>query len=185
MKTKIAFFSLVFLFLSLLIWAQPYEITEVDIFSLEKFLTSKSLTVYGISIENSIKEVLDKFGKTEADLEYKNKFYFLDIKSGLKIRSSDRKTIGSILLFKEFKENLKGKTAGFFDLTTAEEVKNYITECFGKPDYSEPIRLMGQEFDSFYYLNGFVFIRMFDRETLTLAIELTTTERVLSKLREK
>jgi len=89
------------------------------------------------------------------------------------------------LLFKEFKENLKGKTASFFNLNTADEVKNYITEYLGQPDYSEPIRLMGQEFDTFYYLNGFIFIRMFDRETLTLTIELTTTERIMSKLREK
>lgn len=89
------------------------------------------------------------------------------------------------MLFKEFKENLKGKTASFFDLTTAEEVKNYITEYLGQPDYSEPIRLMGGEFDKFYYLNGFIFNRMFDRETLTLAIELTTTERIMSELKEK
>lgn len=110
MKIKALFLGLFFL-LPIFSWTQPYEITEVDIFSLKKPISAKDITVYGISIENSLQEVLDKFGKNISDLSSSEpeKYYFLKIAPGVSIRSTDKKTIDAIFLGPDFKDNLKGK----------------------------------------------------------------------------
>lgn len=162
MKTKALFLGLFFLF-PILSWTQPYEITEVDIFSLKKPISAKDLTVYGISIENSLQEVLDKFGKNVSDLSSSEpeKYYFLRISNGVTIRSTDKKTIDAIFLGPDFQDNLKGKTADFFSLTKSEGLERYITNWLGKPDRRYFKSSKDYDMDIFYYSEGFVFTGMF------------------------
>lgn len=162
MKIKALFLGLFFLF-PIFSWTQPYEITEVDIFSLKKPVTARDITVYGISIENYLQEVLDKYGKNVSDLsssEYE-KYYFLKIAPWVSIRSTDKKTIEAVLLMPEFKDNLKGKTADFFNLTTSEGLERYITNWLGKPDRRYFRSSKSLDMDMFYYFNGFVFWGLF------------------------
>lgn len=162
MKIKALFLGLFFL-LPILSWTQPYEITEVDIFSLKKPISAKDITVYGISIENSLQEVLDKFGKNVSDLTSSEpeKYYFLRISNGVTIRSTDKKTIDAIFLGPDFKDNLKGKTADFFNLTKPEGLERYITSWLGKPDRRYFQSSKKYDMDIFYYFDGFVFCGMF------------------------
>lgn len=158
MKIKALFLGLFFLF-PIFLWTQPYEITEVDIFSLGKLPLSEEVTVYGISIKNSIKEALEKFNKNEGDIEKSGEYYFLKgSPEGLVIRSTDKRNIQTIMLHPDFKMNLKGKTSQYYDLKTDEEFKSYVTECFGNPDY-----ISQDDFGfatSLYYLKGFTFSRL-------------------------
>lgn len=160
MKMKALFLGLFFLF-PVYSWTQPYEITEIDIFSLKKSIDAKDITVYGISIENSIQEVLDKFSKDESDLSLEEGGYFLRIEPGLTIRSADKKTIEDIMLFTEFKEKLIGKTADFFNSKTPEDLENYATNLLGKPDrrYFQSFDYM--DIDGFFYFSGFVLMGFF------------------------
>ncbi len=162
MKIKALFLGLFFL-LPILSWTQPYEITEVDIFSLKKPISAKDITVYGISIENSLQEVLDKFGKNVSDLSSSEpeKYYFLKIAQGVSIRSTDKKTIDAIFLGPDFQDNLKGKTADFFNLTKSEGLERYITNWLGKPDRRYFQSSKNYDMDIFYYFDGFVFSGMF------------------------
>ena len=162
MSTKALFLGLFFLF-PILSWTQPYEITEVDIFSLKKPVTARDITVYGISIDNSLQEVLDKFGKNVSDLSSSEpeKYYFLKISNGVSIRSTDKKTIDAIFLGPDFKDNLKGKTADFFNLTKSEGLERYVTNWLGKPDRRYFQSSKKYDMDIFYYFDGFVFCGMF------------------------
>lgn len=135
MKTKIFIMGLAFLLSISFIWAQPYEITEVDIFSLKKPISAKDITVRGINIENSIYEVLNKFGKNKSQLASGIDSYFFFVEPGISIHTVDKKTIAFIRLCDKFKEKLKGKTAGLFNLETSVDVARYIKMCFGEPDY--------------------------------------------------
>ena len=177
----------IFILIPLCLWSQPYEITEVDIFSLKKFITPEDLTVYGINLNTSIQEILTRFGIKKEDIEAtegtkpRQKYYFLTIKPGLKIRSTDNKTIDAIIIGKDFKDNLKGKTAELFSLNLRNEFIDYLKECLGNPDANEPIDLMGQEFDKIAYLQGFRFIRIFNRESTDISMEITTREILLEK----
>lgn len=143
-----------------------YEITEVDIFSLEKLPSVEEVTVYGISIKSSFKESLEKFDKTEANIKHSegDEDYFIELEPGLVLFSKDKEAIQSIVLSKRFKNKCKGKTASYFNLITHEEFKAYITGKFGKPDYTYNNRTImhsksGFIEDAFYYLNGFIFER--------------------------
>lgn len=56
MTKKIFLIAFVFSCLGLKGWAQPTEITEVDLFSIGKLPTAENVTVYGINIKNSLDE---------------------------------------------------------------------------------------------------------------------------------
>lgn len=157
MKTKIFIMGLAFLLSISFIWAQPYEITEVDIFSLKRPISAKDITVRGINIENSIYEVLNKFGKNKSQLVSMVDHYFFSVEPGLSINTIDKKTIGAIKLYGEFKKKLKGKTAGLFSLETSVDVARYIKMCFGEPDYTYYDSFGGIEVNSYSYFNGFKF----------------------------
>lgn len=185
MRTKILALGFVFLF-PLFLWTQPYEITEVDIFSLGKLSNSEEITVYGISIKNTLKEALEKFSKIESDLEHRgeNAPYLLIVSPGFTIRSIDKRTIDSISLRNEFKDNLKGETSKYFDLATLEEFKGYITKSFGRSDYKQSDHIAGiWDKEIFYYLNGFIFERLFvgAGSEPTILLELTSKENIILK----
>jgi hypothetical protein len=179
MKKVILFIAILFL-ICLISWSQPYEITEIDIFSLEILPNSKEITVYGISFKNSFKEALEKFGKNEEDISKKREYYFIDgLPKGMVIRSVDKNNINAIFLHEDFKINLKGKTSKYYDLKTDEEFQAYVTECFGSPDY---IYKDSWGFGThFYYLKGFEFYRI---GKITFTIGLMSEEDIISKARE-
>jgi len=183
MRLKILILGLVCLLFPLLSWTQTYEITEVDIFSLGKISSAEEVTVYGISIKNSLKEALEKFNKKEGDIEKKEEYYFLNgLPEGLVIRSVDKKNIQAIFLHPDFKINLKGKTSKYYDLKTDEEFQSYVTECFGKPDYISQ--------DSFgfvttlYYLKGFEFTR-FGTSNIYFTFGLMSKEDVILEAKDR
>lgn len=157
MKTKIFIMGLAFLLSISFIWAQPYEITEVDIFSLKKPISAKDITVRGINIENSIYEVLNKFGKNKSELISLVDRYIFSVEPGIFINTVDKKTIESIRLYDKFKEKLKGKTAGLFNLETSVDVARYIKMYFGEPDHTYSDSFGGMEANSYSYYNGFKF----------------------------
>ena len=70
---------------------EKYEITEVDIFSLKKQINSESITVRGVSVTNTLQEMMQILGKTDADLKKKGKFWWLNIEPGFKVRAVGRK----------------------------------------------------------------------------------------------
>ncbi len=158
MKIKALFLGLFFLS-PILSWSQPYEITEVDIFSLKKPISAKDITVCGINIENSIYEILNKLGKNKSDLFKYVGYDILHIEPGFQINTADKKTIKSIYLHSKFREKLKGKTAGLFNLETSEDVAKYIKSYFGEPDHKRYNRLedSGYEHNVYYYYSGFKF----------------------------
>jgi len=163
---------------------EKYEITEVDIFSLKKFLTSENITVRGVSIENTLQEAMQILGKTDADLEYKDESCWLNVESGFKMSASNStkgklEKIKAIVIDKEFKKNLHGKTAQFFDLENFGEMVVFLKGCLGKPDSTYNDSAMGIEMGKIIYLNGFGFLRMFDREKLTIGMVLTTLEEIM------
>jgi hypothetical protein len=73
-KIAIIFFILIF---SLPVIGQnKYEITEVDIFSLDNVtIHAHIISVLGITLDTEIEEILNKFGLTKADIESKYKVH--------------------------------------------------------------------------------------------------------------
>ena len=176
MKIKIFAMGFVFLFLSSLAWTQPYEITEVDIFSLEKLLSGTEVSVRGVSIGDSMESVLKRFNKKQKDVEKGKKFYILDVEDSFRILfSSDAKVIVSISLSSGFKGNLKGKTAEYFDLLSVGRMKAFVEECFGKPDYVSQKTIGDLELYNTLYSSGFSFRLM----TPEMYFSISTKEYIL------
>ena len=179
MKTKISVLGLVCLF-PLFALSQHYEVTEVDIFSLEKLPSTKEISVYGIRVGDSIEEVLAKLKKKRKDINYNGEVYSLDMdKAAWRVLSKDNKTVKSIIMFPTLSDRLKGKTAEFFKLLSPGRIKSFVEGCFGEPDYgfkseSEyfPIYIM------YYIEEGFKFNRFFSSNS----IELTTKEEIQSSI---
>lgn len=173
--------------LSFQLSAQPYEITEIDIFSLGKIPKAEDITVYGVSLKNSFKEALEKFNKKEPDIKYTGKVYSLDIMpDSFRIISIDKKNIDSIILFSEFKNKLKGKTSIFYDLMTSWEFKDYVIKYFGKPDYIYQNYIKNVvEIDKLYYLNGFVFVRFFVKNEPSISMQLISKEKLILEVKEE
>ncbi len=191
MKNKIMIIVLLTLS-SALLWSQPYEITEIDIFDLKKSYNAKDILVLGISIEETISEALQKLGKNISDLYFTGEnLCFLDIAPGARIRSTDMKTIEAILIFPEFQKYLKGKTAAFFNLTALDETIDFLTTQLGQPDYRKPLRWkdLNDENDYFFYLNGFIFFRSYStvlsKPELSLNFEIITKEGLLATIERK
>jgi len=187
MKVKTSIFLLIFL-LPMFVWTQSYEITEIDIFSLKNMPNSEEITLYGISTKNKLREALEKFNKTEADLTRRGDGpYILEISRGLLIRSFDKENIHSFLLRDDGKDNLKGKTSEYFNLAKDVDFLEFLVKHFGKPDYiyhKEPVgNVMGAR-AILYYLNGFIFDWWDLKSTIASSIVVTSRENVLKKANE-
>jgi len=184
MKKLLVSSLLIFLIFGFVFAEEKYEITEVDIFSLKKFLNGDAITVHGVCVGNTLQEAVRILGKTEADIEYKGEYVWLNVEPGLKMRANTStkgilEKIKAIVIDKEFKKNLHGKTAQFFDLEKFEDMVDFLKDCLGKPDHSKNKSVAGIEVGSIIYLNGFGFYRMFDREKLTISMMLTTLEEIM------
>jgi hypothetical protein len=161
-------FALLFLVLTPLIFAQEkYEITEIDIFNLSKSLISSQLSVYGISIGDSMETALTKFKKSNKDVNFSGEVYSLDIgKDDFRIISKDNKVINAIVLFPNFRYKLKGKTAGYFDIPSKDRLISYVTGSFGEPDYIDERDTVS--IYSLFYLRGFSFKRIITENLISL-----------------
>jgi len=183
MKKLLVSSFLVFLIFGFVFAEEKYEITEVDIFGLKKFITSESITVRGISVTNTLSEMMQILGKTDADLEKKDKYLWLNVEPGFKIRTKGKNKkkaqVEAIVLYKEFKENLPGKVAHFFDFESTSDMVLHLTGCLGKPDNVDEVHFAGVEADTIIYYNGFRFSRVYDREKLVVTMELTTLKELM------
>jgi hypothetical protein len=153
----------IFALVSIVGTQEKYELTKVDIFGLGKMPLETQVSVFGISIGDSMESVLKMLNKREDDLiSGGSSRYILIIGDDLfRILFSDKKTVWMMMLLPGFEISLKGKTAKFYDLKSLESMKAFVEECFGKPDY---VLDEDDESDDFagwyemYYLNGFNFV---------------------------
>ncbi len=164
---------------------EKYEITEVDIFSLKKHINSESITVRGVSVTNTLQEMMQILGKTDADLKKKGKHWWLNVEPGFKVRAVGRKKkkakVQAIVLLKEFKRNLHGKVAQFFDFEKISDMVLHLTGCLGKPDKMDELNYAGIELNGIIYWNGFKFARLSNKEQLLITMELMTIKEILKE----
>lgn len=138
---KLVLGLLVLAFFRFAVAEEKYEITEVDIFSLGRPLFSAQVSVYGVSLGDSMEEALAKVGKKSLHVKYNHetKCYNLDMgEHTWRIISPDNKTVQSIVLLENFSSCLKGKTAKYFDGLSEGSLKSFVEKCFGEPDYVYP-----------------------------------------------
>ena len=88
---KIVMGLLILVFFGFVFAEEKYEITEVDIFSLKKPFNSESITVRGVNVTNTLQEMMQILGKTDADLKKINKDWWLNIEPGFKVRAVGKK----------------------------------------------------------------------------------------------
>ncbi|NIO48439.1 MAG: hypothetical protein GTN73_03220 [Candidatus Aminicenantes bacterium] len=175
---KLVLGLLVLVFFGFVFAEEKYEITEVDIFSLGKSFSAKEISVYGVSVGDSMQEVLAKLKKKRKHVKYTGNLYSLDMgKDTWRILSADNKTVQSIILFTNFSSRLKGKTAEYFDVLSEGRLKSFVEECFGEPDYIHRIEPFGM-YDMLYVEEGFEFSRTFSSNSIVL----TTKEKILSSI---
>lgn len=145
----------------------PYELTEVDVFSLKKSISGSDIAVYGVTIESTLADALAKLNKTKADIKVGDTFGFLDVKPGFRIRFKNQK-INALLIGDDFKANLVGATAELFNnIDSAENFKNYVTKFFMKPDKYNDSTIAGSNVTSIVYMFGLEFTRFSRREGTT------------------
>jgi hypothetical protein len=171
---------IVLLFFGFVFPQEIYDVKEVDIFNLEKLLSSNQISVNGVRIGDSLDGVLAKFKKTKKDINYTGKVYALDFDNDTwRILSVDNKTVQSILLFPNFKSSLKGKTAEYYDILSEGRLKLFIEDFLGEPDYifSSDSEIMNL-YKMFYIEKGFVFQRLMSDNSIIL----TTRDGVLSSI---
>lgn len=182
---KLVLGLLLLVFFGFVFAEEKYEITEVDIFSLKKHINSESITVRGVSVTNTLQEMMQILGKTDADLKKKGKFWWLNIEPGFKVRAVGRKKekakVQAIVLLKEFKANLHGKVARFFDFESTSDIVLHLTGCLGKPDKMDELGFAGVELDGIIYWNGFKFARLSSKEQLIITMELYTIKEILKE----
>lgn len=188
---KIAIIFFVLIFSLPIIGQNKYEITEVDIFSLDnKTIYAHIISVLGITLDTTIEEILNKFGLTKADLQakYNNVYYFINPKPGLRIRSHDKETIDSIMITNEFKDNFKGKFRQLFDKNSRPEFEKFVEECMGKPDdYGLDSFMGGEKGGALGYMlaygQGFIFYLLFGKEENSIAMEITCPDNIFKRLK--
>ena len=182
---KIVMGLLLLVFFGFVFAEEKYEITEVDIFSLKKHINSEFITVRGVSVTNTLQEMMQILGKTDADLKKKGKYWWLNVEPGFKVRAVGKKKekakVQAIVLLKEFKGNLHGEVAHFFDFERTSDMVLHLTGCLGKPDKMDELSFAGVELDGIIYWNGFRFTRLSNKEQLIITMELVTLEEILKE----
>lgn len=180
---KLVLGLLLLVFFGFVFAEEKYEITEVDIFNLKKHINSESITVRGVSVTNTLQEMMQILGKTDVDLKKKGKYLWLNVEPGFKVRAVGKKKqkakVQAIVLLKEFKGNLHGKVAHFFDLERTSDMVFHLTDCLGKPDKMDELSFAGAELDGIIYWNGFRFTRLSNKEQLIVTMELVTIKEIL------
>jgi len=177
----------IFLFPGLL-FSQTYEITETDIFGMEKIPRAENVTIYGISFNTSIEAVMKKFRRTESGFRTGARFPFVfKLAPGFDIHSTDKKTIHNLSLDVLFVRWMKGKTTEFFQYKNIDALKEFLTSTLGPPDYVFSSHDL-IEMDMFFYLKGYVFLRirtgLEGREGAQLFLELWPEENIKAKVKE-
>ncbi len=182
---KIVMGLLILVFFGFVFAEEKYEITEVDIFSLNKHINSESITVRGVSVTNTLQEMMQILGKTDVDLKKINKDWWLNIEPGFKVRAVGKKKqkakVQAIVLLKEFKGNLHGKVAHFFDFESIPDMVLHLTGCLGEPDKMDEVSFAGTELDGIIYWNGFRFTRLSNKKQLIITMEMVTLEEILKE----
>ncbi len=121
--------------------AKKYELTETDMFAIAEDFNSDNITVLGIAHNTPLADVFAKFNLSEKNITSNSSASFLEIKPGFKIRLTRKKAIESLIITKEFKSSLKGKTAKLFDSgTSAKNFVDYVTKAFPGTKEADPVR---------------------------------------------
>lgn len=160
---------------------------KLDILSTENLLESKSISICGISISDSVEEALNKLDKTVDDIR-SNKdasLFFIDIATGITIKTKDKEKIDSIFLRYDGKENFRDKTREIFNIISHSGLYEHLVANFGKPDYIlDNTDLSFLKKFEVYYLKGFIFSWMsIDKKTM-VSIELTSRENTQKQAKE-
>ncbi|MCX6582699.1 MAG: hypothetical protein NT166_21195 [Candidatus Aminicenantes bacterium] len=137
---------------------KTFELIDTDILFMDSKITSKNLTVRGISVDMPILDVLTKFGKNISDIDFSIKYssHMLTIEPGLEI-ITDKDTVKSIIVTQDFKY-LKGKTKDLFDLKTGVKALYFLFMNLGEPiglKSKEPV--LGGDNYEIIYSNGLSF----------------------------
>jgi len=166
---------------------EKYELTEVDIFSLERPFLGIEVSVLGISLGDSMDAVLKKLNKKKKDLEKYKMGYYIDFEDSMRIHFSlDTKLVIEVTVKAGFASNLKGKTVEYFDLSSLERMKSFVEESFGKPDYVYHKAVAGLVIHDTFYLDGFSFwfapgemkLAISDKDRLLSMVEIFGAKRV-------
>lgn len=170
---KLVLALLVLAFFGFAIAEEKYEITEVDIFSLEKPPSSAQVSVYGVSLGDTMEEALRKTGKKPSDVRKGRAYYSLDVTDFTKTFTIDfslnSKVVVSIRTGENFSDKLKGKTDEYFKRISDDRFWSIVEGCFGKPDFIHQVDVLKTYM--LFYLEGFVFERMFSDNSMILTTE--------------
>jgi hypothetical protein len=168
---RVVFLNIILLIFCYLICAKgTYELTKVDIFSLKKNLSGSDITIYGVSVNTPMAEILKKFKKNKGDIKLSGNYEFLEVEPGFKVRFLNDQT-EALLVDNRFRSKLKGATEKVFDnINTENQFKNYVTRYFLKPDKYNSKSVAGFENNEIVYINGFKFMRFHSSEDTTLVI---------------
>jgi len=131
-----------------------YEITEVDVFSIEG-INSKQITIFGIKLGGSREKVIELIGEPDINtkfvdsenLEYRERLFLKHI--GLLVHL-DENVVTRITIKIPFNKFLKGETIIMHD-------KRDVYEMFGKPDKLEQGSFFTQY--SFYEMGLEIFVK--------------------------
>jgi hypothetical protein len=137
---------------------KTFELIDTDIICMDPNITSKNLTVRGISVDMPILDILTKFGKNVSDINYSIKYssHMLTIEPGVEV-ITDRNVVKAIVVTQDFKY-LKGKTKDFFDLKTGVKVLYFLFMNLGEPiGLKAKVPLSGGESYDILYSNGISF----------------------------
>jgi len=135
---------------------EKYELTEVDIFSLEKPPLGSEVSVLGVSLGDSMDAVVKMFNKKEKDAKkYKMGFSF-DVEDSMRIHFTPAKVVESMTVNPGLVSRLKGKTGEFFSTQSVARMMALL-EGFGKPDYVAHKEIATVVMHQVYYLDGFSF----------------------------
>jgi len=151
-----------------------YDLTKTDMFVIPGNFNSENISVLGIKFDTPIEEVYQKFGLTESNITSQGSHRFLEIKPGFKLRLREGNKIESLLISKEFKSSLKGKTAKLFDsATSAKNFVTYITSVFKGTKEASPIKDGPFYNQNILYYAGFQFTLLGLKNEPDIFIEIT------------
>lgn len=120
--------------------AKKYELTKTDMFAIAGDFNSDNITVLGIAHNTPLSEVFAKFNLSKKDITKNSAASFLEIKPGFKLRLTSKNEIETLIITKEFKGSLIGKTAKLFDSgTSAKNFVAYVTKAFPGTKEANPI----------------------------------------------
>jgi len=153
---------------------EKYELTEVDIFSLEKPPLGSEVSVLGVSLGDSMDAVLKMFNKKEKDAKKYKMGFYVDVEDSMRIHFTPAKVVESMTVNPGLVSRLKGKTGEFFSTPSVARMMALL-EGFGKPDYVAHNEIATVVMHQVYYLDGF----SFQFVSGEMAMSIASKERIL------